>query len=282
MSRQPREIELMKDFSQKPVRLLGTDLDGTLLNHLGQISKSNLTAITRARKYKIISIVSTARSINSTRQIASAGGLGPLAVCQNGATVYDLRNNRLISHTPIEQDLAGSIILKIREQIPGVIFAIEKLERFIPEHDFFAPAATGLFEDPINDVLNEVDRPITKIICKHSHLAHDELKEIAENACGNLVTTTSAGAEWVDFQALGTSKATGLAHAGQVLGFDQAESAAIGDQSNDVPMLIWANYSAATANANDDAKAAANWQAPANTENGVAAFIEHLIDKFNS
>lgn len=272
----------MNDFSQKPVRLLGTDLDGTLLNHLGHISKSNLNAITKARKHQITSIISTARSIKSTRQIAFAGGLGPLAVCQNGAAIYDLSNDRLISHTPIEQNLAGSIILKIREQVPGVIFAIEKLERFIPEHNFFASSVPGLFEDPINDVLSEVDGPITKIICKHSQLSHNELKEIAENACGNLVTTTSAGTDWVDFQALGTSKATGLAHAGQILGLDQTESAAIGDQSNDVPMLIWANYSAATANANEEAKAAANWLAPANTENGVAAFIHHLIDKFNS
>ncbi len=272
----------MKDFSQKPVRLLGTDLDGTLLNDLGQISRSNLKAIANAEHHKITLIISTARSIKSTRQIASVGGLGPLAVCQNGATIYDLSNDRLISHTPVEQDLAGTIILKIRAQVPGVIFAIEKLERFIPEHNFFAAAAPGLSEYPINDVLREIDSPITKIICKHPRLSHFELKEVAENTCGHLVNTTSAGLDWVDFQALGTSKATGLAHAGQILGLDQSESAAIGDQSNDVPMLIWANYSAATANANDEAKAAANWLAPANTENGVAAFIHHLIDKFNS
>ncbi len=271
----------MKDYFQKPVRLLGTDLDGTLLDHLGQISKSNLKAIARAREHQITSVISTARSIKSVRQIASSGGLGPLAVCQNGASIYDLASDRLISHTPIEVDLAISIILNIREEVPGVIFAIEKLDRFIPEHDFFAISVPDLFEEPIKDVLAEIDRPITKIICKHPQLSHAELNDVAVGTCGNLVSTTSAGRDWVDFQALGISKATGLAHVGQILGWDQSECAAIGDQSNDVPMLEWANYSAATANASDEAKAAANWFAPANTEDGVAVFIDHLIHKFN-
>ncbi|TAN30446.1 MAG: HAD family phosphatase, partial [Actinomycetota bacterium] len=225
---------------------------------------------------------STARSIKSAKQIAKLAGLGPLAICQNGAAIYDLEVDRLIAHSPIEQDLAGSIITKLRGEIPGIIFAIEKLERFIPENDFFANPILELTEDPVNDVLAVIDQPITKIICKHPTLPYEKLYEVATRACGHLVTTSSASKDWVDFQALGTSKASGLAHVSKILGIDQSESAAIGDQSNDVPMLIWANYSAATANANDEAKRAANWMAPANTENGVAAFIHHLIEKFNS
>ncbi|NNN19178.1 MAG: Cof-type HAD-IIB family hydrolase [Acidimicrobiaceae bacterium] len=272
----------MKDYSQKPVRLIGIDLDGTLLNQMGQISKANIKAIDKANRYQIAGIASTARSIKSVRQIAAMAGLGPLAVCQNGAAIYDLDNDRLIAHTPIEQDMAISIISKLREQIPGIIFAVEKLDRFVPEHDFFAISVPDLFEDPIDDVLTEVDQPVTKIICKHPKLSHQELSEVAQAHCGNLVTTTSAGRDWVDFQSLGISKASGLAAVSRILGIDQSESAAIGDQSNDVSMLVWANYSAATANANDEAKAAANWLAPSNTENGVAAFIHHLIEKFNS
>ncbi len=272
----------MKNYSHKPVKLFSTDLDGTLLNNFGQISAFNLKALREARRNKIISIVSTARSIKSARQFARSAGLGPLAVCQNGAAIYDLDNDRLIAHSPIERDLAGSIITKLRDQAPGIIFAVEKLDRFIPENNFFANPHSELCEDPVKDVLAVVDRPITKLICKHPNLPHEKLNEVAIATCGHLVTTTSASKDWIDFQALGTSKASGLEHASTILGIDQSESAAIGDQSNDVPMLIWANYSAATANANDEAKRAANWMAPANTDNGVAAFIHHLIDKFNT
>ena len=272
----------MKEYSYRPVKLLGTDLDGTLLDDLGLISQANQDAIARARQHDILSVVSTARSIKSVKKIASSGGLGHLAVCQNGAAIYDLDSGELLSHTPIEKDLATSIISKIRRHAPGTIFAIEKLERFIPEHNFFSVSFPELFEDSVDDVLQEVDRPVTKIICKHPRLSHRELNEIAVDTCGTLVSTTSAGRDWVDFQAVGISKATGLAHVGKILGYEQSECAAIGDQSNDVPMLQWANYSAATANANTEAKAAANWLAPANNDHGVAAFINHLIEKFNS
>lgn len=272
----------MKGFSQKPVRVLGTDLDGTLLNGLGQISIANLAAISKGKSHEITSVVSTARSIRSARKFASAGELGPLAICQNGAAIYDLETDSLIHHSPIDRDISAGIIQEIREQIPGVIFAVEKLDRFIHENGFFTATDPDLPEKPVTDVLVEVDRPITKIICKHPDLAHEELKKVATHAFGDIVTVTSAGKDWIDFQALGASKASGLSRVCQILGYDQTECAAIGDESNDVPMLHWANYSAATANANEEAKQAANWLAPTNEESGVAAFIHHLINKFNS
>ncbi len=272
----------MKEYFDRPVKLLATDLDGTLLDDLGQISKRNLKAIAKAKRFGITSVISTARSIKSVRILALSGNLGPLAVCQNGASIYDTASGQLISHTPIEEGLALSIISTMRLKAPGIIFAIEKLDSFIPENNFFVTAPPGLFEKPVSDVMGYVDGPVTKIICKHPRLSHSDLSDIAKSTCEGLVSVTSAGRDWVDFQALGVSKATGLAHVGQLLGYNQSECAAIGDQNNDVPMLHWANFSAATANACEEAKAAAHWLAPANTEHGVAAFIDLLIDKFNS
>lgn len=272
----------MNDYCERPVRLIGTDLDGTLLDPFGQISKLNLEALKIAESCGIVTLAVTARSIRSTRKISAGAGIGPLAICQNGAAIYDLDNDKLLSHTAIERDLAVTIISEIREQIPGVIFAIEKLEHFIPEEMFFPTPLPGLFETPVADIVKEIDRPVTKVICRHPKLDHATLRGVVEKACGTQADPTSAGGDWMDFQALGISKASGLALASEVLGIDRSEIASIGDQVNDVPMLLWANYSGAMSNGNAAAKAAANWIAPDNTNDGVAAFISHLLEKFNN
>lgn len=261
------------------VKLLATDLDGTLLDSLGQVSQANIDAIFKASECGLKVIPATARSIRTTKKIAYLAGMGPLAICQNGAAMYDLENERLIYHQPLELDNSVQIINELRKCAPGVIFAVEKLDLFIPENEFFPTLLPGLTQDPVSDILSVVNEPLTKIICRHKKLNHKELSELAKTRCGHLADTTSAGGDWVDFQLKGISKAVGLARAAALLGIEQGETAAIGDQKNDVQMLEWAQFSAATNNAIDITKHAADWIAPANTKNGVAAFILRLIEK---
>lgn len=259
------------------IKLLATDLDGTLLNPFGQISATNKLAIERARKVGISTIAATARSIRSTGPISSANGLGPLAICQNGASIYRIENGELLFHSPIEQADAEAIIIRLKVELPGVIFAIEKLDKFIPEGGFFITPLPGLVNEPVNDILTVINSPVTKIIVRHPKMPHKELKEAALNLSGKFADVTSAGADWVDFQSPGTSKASGLKCAAEMLKIDQSQIAAIGDQTNDIEMLKWASYSAAPANAHIEAKRAADWEAPTNINNGVASFIDHLL-----
>lgn len=266
--------------NKNSIRLVGTDLDGTLLDSFGQVSQTNIQAIKRAKRHGFIVIAATARSITSTRKISAHAGLGPYAICQNGAAVYDLDNNRIISHTPISREDSERIISLLKEKLPGILFSVEKLGTFIPEKRFFPTPLPGLTTEPVANILSQITEPITKIICRHPQISHQELKEVASNSCGHLADTTNAGGDWLDFQAHGVSKATGLMQIAQTLGISQSETAAIGDQRNDEPMLRWVGYSAAPLNASEGAKALASWIAPSHTEGAVAAFLEHLSTKF--
>lgn len=266
----------MKIFNAQ-IKLLATDLDGTLLNPFGQVSAANQLAIKRAKKHGISTIAATARSIRSTGVISTANGLGPLAICQNGASIYQIENGNLIFHNPIEQTDAQNIITKLKVEVPGVIFAIEKLDKFIPEDGFFITAVPGLVNEPVSEILQTITSPVTKIIVRHPNVPHKELKELALSLCGHIAGVTSAGADWVDFQSPGTSKASGLRYVAEILNIDQSQIAAIGDQTNDIEMLKWASYSAAPANAHIEAKRAADWEASTNINDGVASFIDHLL-----
>lgn len=272
----------MRPFLETPVRLLATDLDGTLLNSLGQVSQVNAETIQLAKEHDIITVAATARSIRSTAIISDKANLGPFAICQNGAAVYDLKSGELLSHTSISEDASKSIVATLRKVLPGTVFSIEKLDRFIPESGFFPTPLPGLFEEPVENVIEHIDAPITKIICRHPMIPHHELRAVAAEIGGQEADTTSAGLDWLDFQAPGVSKATGLSLVASLLGVDQKQSAAIGDQHNDAAMLRWVNYSAAPENAIPEIRSQVHWIAPSNGGNGVSAFIEHLIDSFNS
>lgn len=267
--------------STNSIRLVGTDLDGTLLDSFGQVSQENIRAINQAKLNGITVIAATARSITSTKKISARAGLGPYAVCQNGAAIYDLDNNRILSHTPISKTNAETIVSLLKEKLPGILFSVEKLGTFIPEELFFPAPLPGLTTEPVKNILSHITEPITKIICRHPQISHRELWEVAFTYCGHLADTTSAGGDWVDFQAHGVTKATGLRQVAEKLGISQFETAAIGDQRNDEPMLRWARYSAAPFNASEGAKALASWIAPPHTEDAVAAFLDHVSAKFN-
>lgn len=264
--------------SLQNIKLIATDLDGTLLDNFGHVSDRNLQAIKNAKKHGIITIASTARSIRSTKPISLKSGLGPLAVCQNGAAVYKVETKELLYHNPIETVNAISIITGLKAKMPGTIFAIEKLDNFIPEKGFFPAPLPGLTADPVDEILDKISEPVTKIICRNPTMLHRELKDQAYQHCHDFADITSAGADWVDFQATGTSKATGLAIAAKLLDIAIDEIAAIGDNSNDVPMLQWVTLSAATSNAIAEAKLSADLIVPSNLDNGVAVFIEKIID----
>jgi hydroxymethylpyrimidine pyrophosphatase-like HAD family hydrolase len=61
------------------------------------------------------------------------------------------------------------------------------------------------------------------------------------------------------------------------MGYALDEIAAIGDQMIDIPMLRLAGFSAAMGNARAEVRAAADLVAPSNDEDGVAWFIEQIL-----
>jgi hydroxymethylpyrimidine pyrophosphatase-like HAD family hydrolase len=101
------------------IRLVAIDLDGTLLRSDHTISDRSRSAIRAARKAGIGVTVVTARSPRSVRHIAREAGLNGLAICANGAAVFDLDEGRIDLHTPLRQDVAQRLVTGMRSLVPG-------------------------------------------------------------------------------------------------------------------------------------------------------------------
>ena len=96
-------------------RLAAIDLDGTLLRSDLSVSDRTRAALAAATCAGIDLVPVTARSPRSVRTIAADAGIGGVAICANGATVYDLDAGAIVHHEPLPADVAHRIVLGLRE-----------------------------------------------------------------------------------------------------------------------------------------------------------------------
>src|SRR5690348_978874 len=92
--------------AMRPIRLIATDLDGTLLRPDKTISQYTYTTLQRLQAAGIVVVLISARPPRVVRKIAQEIGSTGLAICCNGAITYDLDQEKIIQHTPISPKLA--------------------------------------------------------------------------------------------------------------------------------------------------------------------------------
>nr|WP_255549553.1 HAD-IIB family hydrolase [Corynebacterium sp. TAE3-ERU12] len=94
---------------------------------------------------------------------------------------------------------------------------------------------------------------------------------------GKHLSVALSGKHWVDLMMPGRDKGTGVRAIQRSLGVSPQRTAVFGDYLNDLPMMGCGQYSYAMANAHPDIIAAANYQAPANTEAGVLRVLREWV-----
>jgi Cof subfamily protein (haloacid dehalogenase superfamily) len=199
-----------------------------------------------------------------------------VAICCNGAVVWDLHERRTLTEYALGPAAAARIVAALRERAPGVAFACE-----LPIGAVREPAYVPLWPSPDmhprRDATDVVADPILKLVAQHPTLTQLELYELAVELCGEEATVTYSGEQLVEISAAGVTKAFALAAHCAELGIRPEEIVAFGDMPNDVPMLRFAGLGVAVANAHPDALAAADELTASNDDDGVALVLERLL-----
>ncbi|MET7476472.1 Cof-type HAD-IIB family hydrolase [Streptomyces sp. NPDC005648] len=261
-----------------PHRLIATDLDGTLLRSDESVSARTREALAAAKDAGAAHIVVTGRAVPWTRHILDDLGYEGLAVCGQGAQVYDAGQHRLLTSVTLDRQLAGVALAKIEAEVGPLYLAAGRdgLEGEVLVGQGYA--LTGeLPTTPLTDVADLWSAPLNKIYIQHPTLTDDELAEAAQAAAGGFVNVAMAGAGIVELLPLGLSKATGLSLAARRLGLKAADTIAFGDMPNDIPMFGWASYGVAMAGAHEELKAVADEVTASNDEDGIAVVLERLL-----
>lgn len=261
------------------LRLIATDLDGTLLRSDGTISDRTKAALARAREAGVTVVLVSARGPRGVAEIAEALTIDGLAICSNGAVMFDLATAEVIRHRPLAADVALRIALTLRERLPDVSFAAETELHIALEPTF--TGAWGDWQPPhgtrYGDALELLAEPVTKLIARDAGRPVDELAAVVRDVAGEAAAVSFSG-EWVvEICAAGVTKATALEELASDVGIDSRHVVAFGDYPNDLPMLAWAGFSVAPANAHPDVLAQVDHVTGSNDEDGVAIAVERLL-----
>jgi HAD superfamily hydrolase (TIGR01484 family) len=259
------------------VRLVASDLDGTLLRPDETVSERTRRAVAAARDAGITVVLVSGRPPRSIGPLAAQVGVGGIAICANGAVVWDLDSGTMLDYSPLAADLAARLVHALREAIPGARFAVELERGFGREagwSDGLQPAPSAALEA---DALELITGPVTKLLVRHPTLPFDEVAERARRAVGDDAVATWAGLRLVEISAAGVTKAFALERLCRRLGVAASEVVAVGDMPNDLAMLAWAGTGVAVANATQEVLDAADEVTAANTDDGVALLLERIL-----
>ncbi|ARX84793.1 MULTISPECIES: HAD family hydrolase [Streptomyces] len=262
-----------------PYPLVATDLDGTLLSPDDTVSTRTRDALTAATAAGAAHIIVTGRSVAWTRHVLDDLGYEGIAVCGQGAQVYHAGEHRLLTSVTLDRQLAGLALAKIEAEVGPLALAASRdgLDGDVLVGPGYVVQEGPLPAVPFTDVAELWAAPLTKMYIQHPGLSDDDLAAAAQQAAGDLVGVTMAGAGIVELLPLGLTKATGLSLAARRLGVKAADTIAFGDMPNDIPMFAWAAHGVAMANAHEDLKAVADEVTSSNEEDGIAAVLERLL-----
>lgn len=269
------------------IKMIGLDLDGTLLTEKKELLPYTKEILDRAIKKGIIVMAATGRPYTGIPdEIRSYPGIR-YALTSNGARVVDMQEDKVLIEKllPLEKAKKALETLKKYDTLQEVYFEGQgyadgnKLKDIGRYHhnpymwEYFR--TTRKLVPDIMAFVNEKNRDLDKIqalfaIGKEREAAWDELKEQE-----GIVLVGSLGYN-IEINASGVNKGTSLVELGKILGIEREEIMACGDGDNDADMLREAGFGVAMGNALDKVKDAADYITDTNDGQGAAKAIERF------
>jgi Cof subfamily protein (haloacid dehalogenase superfamily) len=262
------------------MRLVASDLDGTIVLPDGTISARTLAAFEACERRGIDIIFVTGRPPRWMAPVALATRHQGIAVCGNGAVVYDLAGERIVRTRALTAAAVRDTVAALRRVLPKASFAMEttagyrREPAFLPHHEAAAAAMTGSIDELL------ADRPVVlKVLCRDESSTADPMLALARTVLVGISEPvhSNANGSMLEMAALGVSKASTLAELAADRGITADQVVAFGDMPNDVPMLRWAGRGYAMADGHPEAIEAADETAPACSQDGVAQVLERLL-----
>lgn len=263
------------------LKLVATDMDGTLLNDAKEMPKKTFEIIEELRKKGVMFVAASGRQYHSLLKLFETVKDDILIVAENGALILD--KGEVIFKNVISQDHLQEIVAAVR-QIPGTRINICGLE------------SAYVFEKEMQDEIGENIKtyfPVVKMINTLDDLPaseqviklaiYDESHRAQETIWGGLKHLSHkyqiavSGAEWVDIMNVGINKGKAIKKLQEKYAIEKEETMVFGDHMNDFEMMKEAYYSYAMANAIPEIKEVANFLAPSNEEQGVISILENFL-----
>lgn len=278
-------------MAKRDIRMIGLDLDGTLLDSNKVFTEYARRIIAEALKRGVIVLPATGRPASGIpKEVMEFPGIR-YALTSNGARVLDMQEGKVLYERLISYEAGGKLleILKKYDALleiyyEGIGYANEQdlkvVERYMPS----APMVKYIRNTrrPVESVYtmyHREQRPVDKVQAlfvsqEDKKAAFAEVREKVPEItiCGALHNNLEANAKEA-------RKGIALIRLGEILGISRDQIMACGDGSNDIEMVKEAGFGVAMSNAIDEVKEAADHVTLSNDEDGAARAIEEYVLK---
>ncbi|WP_270940918.1 HAD family hydrolase [Romboutsia lituseburensis] len=261
------------------IKLIATDMDGTLLNSNHEIPNNFKETISSLKEKDIMFAISTGRNYLDISYKFDDYKDELLFICENGTGIY--YKDECIYSKFLKMDTIKRLV-ELGRNVENAYPMLCGTKGIYLEDEKVLEKLNELF--PMNlpvinvDSLLDVDDGIFKVNMFDLTDAETNSYPIFKNENIEDVTLTPSGRYWLDMSSFGTNKGIAIKKVQDMFGIDYKETMVFGDHLNDIEMMKSAYYSYAMKNGHDDVKEVANFETKyTNEECGVTKTIQEEI-----
>jgi len=258
------------------VKMVVTDMDGTLLNSNHEVSDRFFELFEKLKKRNILFVAASGRQYNSILDKLRSIQDDILIVAENGGFI--MRQ---------DEELLATLLQKNKQQV--ILETLSKVENInvvlCGKHKAYLKADSEAFANLLKQYyssyelvedLKQVDSEILKVAIYHFENSEQYIYPHVQHLEGDLKVKVS-GMNWVDISSPNANKGFAIEKIQKMYGITPQETMAFGDYNNDLEMLALADFSFAMENAHLNVKEVAKYETYSNDAFGVERILEKLV-----
>ena len=271
------------------IKVIATDMDGTLLDSRGQLDLPRLEKIlNRLDQRGVRFVIATGNEVHRMRQLLGHLAERVVLVVANGARIFE--HNKLLQAQTWDDAMVDRALGHFKGRECQDQFVVTGMNGgFVKKGTIFTELDKFMTSEMIEKLyqrmhfVDELDSSLFGGVLKMSMVVGEErsdavLQEINDLFDGQ-IRAVSSGYGCIDILQTGIHKAWGLEELLKRWGLKSEQIMAFGDSENDIEMLELAGISYAMENAEESVKEVATGVAPANSQAGVYQVLENWLEK---
>lgn len=262
-------------------KIIGIDMDGTLLNTSHELSYENIDAIKEAQNRGVEVVITTGRPFSGVKNFLKPLDMNKgkkYVILYNGAQIIDVYDKSVVFESLFTKEEVLNLY-ELSLKLGVKIHVVTSESCISPDDNEY-----GRYEAELNDMeyveksfsnLDDKDKVFKVMFSEDSSKLKNVFKRLSVEMADEYELTMSADF-YIDFMKKGVSKGNAVKELSKILSIDRDKIICIGDAGNDMSMIEYAGLGVAMGNGDIRLREKADYITLNNDENGVA----HVIKKF--
>lgn len=268
------------------IRLVILDIDGTIAGESNEVNSAVIEALKAIQEKGIQVTLATGRMYCSALYFAQAIGSDLPVISYNGAWIKDPKTQENLWHLPVPIPLAQELLdfceqPALRSSLDVHFYLDDQLYvREVTKDTELYIERSRIQANAVGDLRSLLDQSPTKILAMSAEpeVTKALLAKLKQLYSEEQLYLTQSNPYFVEACHPGASKGKAVRYlVEEILGLQDQNAIAIGDNFNDLEMLNYVHWGIAMGDAPPEVKAQADWVAPSVEEDGVVAALEKFI-----